>query len=230
MNREIDAALIEVLSKYDTPSLANAIETFQVRPRDTGYTRGHIRAMFPEHGTRIGFAATATITAIGEPPASEPGSDKYAALYEHVNAMPGPVLVVEHDTDVPLQVGSMWGEVNAAVFKALGAIGAVTDGTVRDTREVGPTGFSFFAANVGVSHGYVRLESVAQPVEVDGLPVAPGDLLAADQYGVLAIPIEIVHDLPAAVERVIDQEQSFIRWVRSDDFSFERLAATRVKH
>lgn len=229
MNLEINASAIAALKQWDTPTLANAIETFNARPRDTGYTRGGIRSLFPDLRIMVGFAATASIRAAGgaEP---ESGIDKYAALYEHVQTIAAPCVVVVHDHDVPVQIGSMWGEVNAAVFQALGCIGSITDGTVRDLLEVRRTGFQFFAASPGVSHGYVRLETVGEPVEVSGLVVAPGDLLAADEYGVLSIPAELAAELPDAAQRVTDREQEFIRWVRSAEFSPSTLATTRVQH
>jgi regulator of RNase E activity RraA len=76
----------------------------------------------------------------------------------------------------------------------------------------------------------VRVETIGEPVEIGGLMVAPGDLLHADQHGVLRIPLEIAAQLPAAADRVIEREQSFLRWVRSPDFDPDRLAEIRVRH
>ena len=90
--------------------------------------------------------------------------------------------------------------------------------------------FHFFASGPSVSHAYVRVESVGEPVEIGGLLVAPGDLLHADQHGVLKIPLEIAAELPAAADRVIESEQELLRWVRSDDFDPDRLAEMRARH
>jgi len=229
MTAKVDAALIKTLKQYDTPTLANAVETFDIRRRDEGYTRQGLRCMFPELGAVVGVAATATISASGEI-TSDPDIDKFADLYEHVSAQPAPTFVVVHDRDQPEQVGSMWGEVNAAVFQALGCVGSITDGTVRDLTEVRATGFQFFAAGAGVSHGYVRLETVGEPVTICGLRVEPGDLLHGDQHGVLSIPKEIAHEIPAAADRVLAREQRFIRWIRSDEFDPDQLSATRMQH
>lgn len=92
-------------------------------------------------------------------------------------------------------------------------------------------GFHFFARGPGVSHAYVRVESAGDPVMVGGLRVSPGDLIHADQHGVLLIPIEIAGALPAAAERVIAAEQSLLRWVRSPDFDTDELIERRrVRH
>jgi regulator of RNase E activity RraA len=124
----------------------------------------------------------------------------------------------------------MWGEVQSNIFKALGCAGAITDGCVRDLKEVRELGFHFFARGPGVSHAYVHVISAGEPVTIGGLTVHPGDLVHADQHGVLLIPIAIAPELPAAAETVIEREQSFLRWVRSPEFDPDRLAEMRVRH
>lgn len=221
--------LIAALARYDSPTLANAIETFDMQPRDVGFADSRIRCMFPELGRMVGFAATATIVARGAPASdwAGVGSD---ALYAHVRSVPAPRVVVVKDLDVPAGHGALWGEVNATVFGALGCVGAMTDGSVRDLDEARRMGFHFFAAGPSVSHAYVRVQAVAEPVEVGGLLIAPGDLLHADQHGVLKIPLEIADELPAAADKVIEQEQSFLRWVRSADFDPDRLTEIQARH
>jgi regulator of RNase E activity RraA len=213
--------VLEALRRYDTPTLANAIETFDVRPRDEGFANLDIRCMFPELGVMVGYAATATIRARGAAQGDQ------AALWAHVRRTPAPRVVVVQDLDDPPAHGALWGEVNASVFQALGCAGAVTDGSVRDLDEVRGIGFHFFARGAGVSHAYVRVESVGEPVVVGGLAVAPSDLIHADQHGVLLVPRDIAAELPAAADRVIEREQTFLRWVRSGDFDPDRLAEMR---
>jgi regulator of RNase E activity RraA len=180
--------------------------------------------MFPDLGVMVGYAATATIRARGKA-AGDP-----EPLWTHVRAVPAPRVVVVQDLDEPPAHGALWGEVMANTFSALGCAGAVTDGCVRDLDEVRALGFHFFARGPGVSHAYVRVESVDEPVTVAGLTVAPGDLIHADQHGVLLIPEGIAAGLPAAADRVIAAEQEFIRWVRSPDFDPDRLAEMRSRH
>ena len=152
------------------------------------------------------------------------------ALYAHARTIRAPRVVVVKDLDDPPAHGSLWGEVHATIFGALGCVGCVTDGAVRDLDEARAMGFHFFASGPSVSHAYVRVETVGEPVEIGGLLVAPGDLLHADQHGVLKIPREIAAELPAAADRVIESEQALLRWVRSDDFDPERLAEMRARH
>jgi regulator of RNase E activity RraA len=218
--------VLEALRRYDTPTLANTVETFEIRPRDQGFASWEIRCMFPEMEPMVGYAATATIRARG---ANTAGN--HAVLYEHAQAVPGPSVAVIQDLDEPPGAGALWGEVQSNIFKALGCAGCVTDGCVRDLEEVRRLGFHFFAGSVGVSHAYVRVESVATPVTVGGLEVSPGDLLHGDRHGVLLVPREIAADLPAAADKLIAREQELIGWVQSPDFSYDRLAEMRkIRH
>jgi 4-hydroxy-4-methyl-2-oxoglutarate aldolase len=219
--------VLDALRRYDSPTLANAIETFDVRPRDEGFASMEIRCLFPELGVMVGYAATATIRARGR----GDGDSDHSPLWGLVRSLPGPRVVVVEDHDDPPGVGALWGEVQSSIYKALGCAGTVTDGCVRDLKEVREMGFHFFARGPGVSHAYVRLESIGEPVRVGGLTVRPGDLVHADQHGVLLIPGEIATELPAAADRIIEREQEFIRWVRSAEFDPDRLAEMRrVRH
>jgi regulator of RNase E activity RraA len=223
---ELDPALLEAFRRFDSPTLSNAIETFSIRPRDEGYMSMNVRCLFPELRPLVGYAATATIRARGR---SAHGDQ--TALYQHVREVPRPCVVVVQDLDEPPGCGSLWGEVNATIFGALGCAGCVTNGCVRDLKEARALGFQFFARGPGVSHAYVRVETAGEPVTVGGLRVIPGDLIHADQHGVLLIPREIAAELPAAADRVVATEQSLLSWVRSSDFNADELIERRrVQH
>lgn len=224
MQEPLAPSTLDTLRRYDTPTLANAIETFDVRPRDTGYAGHEIRCVFPDMGVMVGYAATATIRARGAG-----GTDHREQLFRHVRSVPGPGVVVVQDLDDPPACGALWGEVMSTTFHALGCAGVVTDGCVRDLDEVRKIGFRFFARAVGVSHAYVRTETVGDPVTVGGLEVRPGDLLHADKHGVLLIPHDIAAEVPAAADRVIAREQTFLAWVRSPEFDPEQLGE-RLRH
>jgi regulator of RNase E activity RraA len=214
--------VIAALRRYDTPTLSNAIETFGVRPRDDGFADMSVRCMFPDLAPLVGYAATATIRARGATAdADQP------ALYDHTAATAAPRIVVVQDLDQPPGHGALWGEVQSTIFKALGCAGTITDGCVRDLNEVHAIGFQLFARGPCVSHANVRVEEVGVPVTVGGLTVNTGDLLHADQHGVLLIPREIANELPAAAAAVVAREQELLRWVRSDQFAPARLSEMR---
>jgi regulator of RNase E activity RraA len=207
------------LRRFSTPTICNAIETFNVRRRTEGFMDSTIVCRFPELGPMVAHAVTVRIRA-GEPAEREiPHPDVWRAF----ETVPRPWVVVVEDLDMH-PVGSYWGEVNASTYSALGAVGCITNGGVRDLPEVRPLGFHFFSAHVLVSHAYVHVVEVGGEVRVGGLTVRPGDLIHADQHGVTTIPPAIARDLPAAAARIESAERSLIDYARSDSVDIETLA------
>lgn len=218
--------VLDALRRYDSCTLSNAIERFDVRPRNTGYMSSKVRCIFPDLPVMVGYAATVTIRA-RDNVARRPDEP----LWRHVVSVPAPRVVVVQDVDDPPGIGAFWGEVMSTIFLALGCEGTVTNGCVRDLQEVQKMGFRYFAGSIGVSHAYVRWEDVGSEVEVGGATVRPGDIILGDRHGVLLIPAEVVEELPAAADKVIATEQELIRWVRSSEFTLDELAERRaVRH
>ena len=203
-----------------TPTICNAIETFNIGSRNEGFMDSTITCRFPEIGPVVGYAVTAKIRA-AEPPCIELSHSKVWAEFERV---PKPWLVVIEDFDYPNPVGSFWGEVNASVYKALGAVGTITNGGVRDLREVRATGFQFFSSSVLVSHAYVHIVEYGGRVVVGGLTVRPADLLHSDEHGVISIPHEIACDIPKAAQAIEAAECRLIDFARSPACRPEGLA------
>lgn len=209
---EIDPRILEELRGFSTPSVANGIETFEVRGRHEGFMDATVRCVFPELGPLVAYAATATIRA------ATPGESANRELWAHVHAMPKPCVVVVQDLDDRPGTGSLWGEVNANIHQAFGAIGVITNGCVRDLDEMRALGFHAFAGSVGVSHANVHIVDVGVPVYVGGLEVRPGDLLHADQHGVCSIPLDVAHELPDAIRKLEAGERRIIETFRGKDF------------
>ncbi len=215
--------MIEALRKITSPSVANAIETFTVRPRNQGYMSGELRALFPELGPLVGHAVTALIRA--EPAPVDGHRASIFGYWDFIQTIPEPRVVVVHDLDEPRGQGSQWGEVQANIHKALGCAGVITDGAVRDLDEVRTLGFQFVAAHISVSHAYVHLVDFGLPVKVGGLWVNPGDLVHADQHGVVTIPPDLGPRIPDAVAKIETTERRIISLCQSREFSAERLKA-----
>ncbi|GBD17268.1 4-hydroxy-4-methyl-2-oxoglutarate aldolase/4-carboxy-4-hydroxy-2-oxoadipate aldolase [bacterium HR26] len=217
----LSPAVLRALQTLNTPTVANAIETFNIRPRNQGFMDASVRCMLPGLGVMVGYAVTAKIRA-AEPPA--PGTAvPRRRMWEYILSIPEPRVVVIQDLDDP-PVGSFWGEVNANIHRALGCVGTVTNGGVRDLDEVEQLGFHLFASQVHVSHAYVHVVEIGTPVEVGGLTVHPGDLLHGDKHGVIQIPLEIAPELFRAAKEVEARERRIIEVCQSPDFSIEKLS------
>jgi regulator of RNase E activity RraA len=201
--------------------VANAIETFKVRPRTQGQMSSEIRALFPELGPLVGYAVTAVIRAEPEPLEGHRASTY--GWWDYVLSIPAPRVIVVHDLDEPRGQGAQWGEVQANIHRALGCVGTVTDGSVRDLDEVRALGFQFVAAHVSVSHADVPMVDFGLPVKLGGLWVKPGDLIHADQHGVVTIPPDIADRIPEAVAKVEADERKIIDVCKSKDFTADKL-------
>jgi len=226
MENPLSPEQIEELRSITTPTISNAIETFDVRPRNEGFMNTEIKCILPELGPMVGYAATATI--IASRPETNAAENMDRELWKHVVSMPAPRVVVVQDLDNPPGVGSLWGEVNGTIHKALGCAGTVTNGGVRDLDEVRGMGFHFFAAHVVPSHAYVHVVEIGKPVRVGGLTVHPGDLLHGDKHGVVVIPHEIAAEVAERSREVEQNERTIINFFRSPDFSPDK--AIDVQH
>jgi regulator of RNase E activity RraA len=213
--------MIAALRKITSPSVANAIETFNVRPRSQGFMSSAIRCLFPELGPLVGYAVTALIRAEPQPLQGHRAST--FGWWDYVLSVPAPRVIVVHDLDEPRGQGAQWGEVQANIHRALGAAGVVTDGSVRDLDEVRALGFQFAAAHVSVSHAYVHMVDFGLPIKVGGLWVKPGDLVHADQHGAVTIPPDIAPKIAEAVSRVEADERQIIACCQARDFSVGKL-------
>ena len=209
---------MDALLAWPVPAISNAIELFNIRPRNGGFMLPEIQCRFPQMKPMIGYAVTGIITADSPEGQRVSPPDWWAEIQKY----PEPRVAVLHDIDYPV-VGSFWGEVNANIHKALGCVGTITDGSVRDLDEAEETGFQFFSSCVSVSHAYVHMIDFGTAVKVGNLIVKPGDLIMGDKHGVISIPLEIARDVPKAAQMIEDWERRVINFCKSEDFSVEGL-------
>ena len=218
MYQTVSQETIRALSEIDCPSICNAIEGFNVRPKNVGFMLPEIKGVFRDLPPVVGYAVTGVISAVQQEGRNVSRED----WWDLIASVPEPRFIVLHDIDNP-PIGAYWGEVQSNIHKALGAVGVATDGTVRDLDEVHGLGFQFFAKEVSVSHAYVHLVEIGIPVTVGGLTVATGDLLHGDKHGVTSIPLEIASQIPDMVGTIADFERKTIELCQSSSFSMAAL-------
>jgi len=202
------------LTKFDTPTISNTIELFEIRPRSQGYMDGRIRACFPEMPPIAGYAATATMRCAF----ARRDGDVYASLDEQVRRfaeLPGTPIVVFQDLDEPA-VAATFGELMCTTYKAFGAAGLITSGPARDLDQVRRLGFPAFSNGAVCSHGYSHIVDLHTPVRVGGLEVHPGDLLHADTNGVVAIPLAIAGEIADAAAEFVKAEAGLLEYLTGD--------------
>jgi regulator of RNase E activity RraA len=216
---------LSALAKFDTPTVCNAIELFEVRPRNTGFMNATVKACFPRMPPMVGFAVTSTFRSMSPPRAG----DVYASMTQQVESfagLSGPAVMVYQDLD-DLVVSATFGEVMCSVYKAFGARGLITSGAGRDLEQVEAIGFPTFTSGAICAHGYCHTLAVNVPVTVGGICVYPGDLLHGDLNGVTTIPLEIASEIPEACAGLAAAEKIILDYVRGPNITPSGMAEAR---
>jgi len=188
-NRLSNAELLE-LRRWNTPTIYNGWE--QITAHDAGrdgFNPEPCRDFMPEMGPMIGYAVTVAIEP-SNPEHVAQNPDGWSQYRRYVGSVPGPKIVVVQDLDRPNIVGAFWGEVNSGMHRALGCVGTIIDGAIRDLDEMKCVGFKALARRLCVGHAYSHPVRWDCEVEVFGRKVRPGQLIHADKHGFLVVPRE----------------------------------------
>lgn len=191
------AELLE-LKRWNTPTIYNGWE--QITRRNAGKEGFNIEEthdFMPMLGAMVGYAVTLVI-APGDPSHLKDNISAWSEYRKYAASAPGPNIVVVQDLDKPDTYGSFWGEVNANLHRALGCVGAITDGGIRDVDEMTAAGFKVLARRLCVGHAFVIPVKWNCEVEVFGCKIQPGQLIHADKHGFLAINEEEEKELLTA--------------------------------
>ncbi len=219
---------LAALAAIDSPTVANAIERFLVRRRVDGYADLDLRCAFPDYGSMLGYAVTCTADSTTE---GRPDGAGLIGLWAALEAAPKPAVLVIKDVGPVPRKGCHMGEIMATTARALGAVGCVSDAGLRDVKEVAALGdFQYFCPGFVVSHGQPVILEVNVPVEVHGLPIAPGDLLHGDVNGLLVVPADIAGEVAAACDAVRSEERALLDLITAPGFSVEALRQWKLTH
>jgi len=228
MNATVTPEQLENLRRLDSCTLANAIETFHARLSNEGFTDGTVRCLFPRLQPMVGYAATIKIRGSAPPTTAGRYPDR-TDWWDYILSLPVPRVLVVQDVATRPGLGSLLGAVHINILHALGCVGAVTNGSVRDLPAAEGLDFQLFARNVSVSHAYVHIVEVGGAVEIAGLKIQSGDLLHGDLHGVQSIPLDIAGQISPVAERITAKERELIALCRSQEFSVEKLRAAVTK-
>lgn len=175
------------LKRMNTPTIYNGWEQITQHNRLACTNRSETYDFMPQMGPMIGYAVTVVIEP-SNPLHLKTNPNATMECLTYIANVPGPKIVVVQDLDQPNVIGSFWGEVNANRYRALGCVGTITDGAIRDVDEMTNAGFKALAARLCVGHAYNTPVKWNCPVEVFGCLIQPGQLIHADKHGFLAIP------------------------------------------
>src|SRR5947209_7708071 len=221
----VPEADLRLLRQFDTPTICNVVELFDVRPRTAGYLDRRIQACYPKLPPMVGYAATATFRSAAPPLAG----NVYSGLVEQVagfSELPGPPVVVYQDLDSPV-ASATFGEVMCTTYKAFGAAGLITSGAARDLDQVEALAFPCFADGTICAHGYCHITQIHSPVHIGGVMIHPGDLLHGDRNGVTTIPNERAGAVAEACAEYVAAETIVLDYLKAGKVSPRGYAAVR---
>ena len=219
--KKIPESLLNTFRKYDTPTIVNSLELLDSKFRTSCFTTEQMICVDTSLPPIVGYARTATISASSEVDQNTKRA-RSLAYYEYVSSGTAPFISVIQDVDERPGFGSFWGEVNSNIHNALGVIGVVTNGSVRDL-DVLSAEFQVLAGKIGLAHAYVRIEETGIPVNIFGMNVQHNDLIHADRHGSVVIPAELAEELPTAIDLMIRRERIILDASKRKDFNFEIL-------
>ena len=225
MSAKVSKEDFEFLRSIDTPTVCNLVEMVTPTRRGAGYTVRHLHCPFPDLPPMVGFARTVTIKAKD---AFGMGDASYIQrrldYLDYVAAEPRPSVMVIEDLDEEPGYGAFWGEVQSNVHQALGCLGTVTNGSVRDIPMI-PPGFQMLAGSIGPSHAYVHMVEYGGEVNVHGMTVRSNDLIHADRHGAAVVPADKIGAMKTALTGLSEREAKIIKAARAPDMTVEKIKA-----
>ncbi len=198
--------MLEELKNFDTPSITNVVATYPTHPLCLGlynpwtenwYTDQSIHCMYPELGRTVGYAVTCVY---GLP---DPDFDRlnFMDVLDALDASPQPTILVfqqKFPPEIADKVGLAGGNMTTAM-KAIGCVGAISNGPSRDLDEIRPMRFQYMLSGITPGHGGMAVHAVNVPVSVAGMDVSPGELIHMDENGACKFP---AGQLEAVLENV----------------------------
>jgi regulator of RNase E activity RraA len=214
---------LEFLRSIDTPTVCNLLEVVAPERRGFGYTVRHLHCPFPDLPPMVGFAKTVTMRAQDRVPLGEAGyMNKRLDYLDYVASDPQPSIAVIQDLDDIVGFGAFWGEVQTNVHKALGCLGTITNGSIRDIPAIAE-GFQMLAGSIVPSHAYVHVVEHNVDVTIHGMAVKSGDLVHADRHGAVIVPMDKIDAMQSAAGDLAAREAKIIAVARNRGVTVEQI-------
>jgi hypothetical protein len=218
-NPHFTAADLEILERWDTPTICNGLELIAPERRAIGFTVEPMVAADRKLPPIVGLARTGMIRAKEPPRGPVPPREDW---YDYVAAVDLPTLAVLQDIDDRPGFGAFWGEVQSTVHLALGVTGCVTNGSFRDLDMLAP-GFQIIGGRIGPSHAHVHMVQMRGEVNVFGMLVKHDDVVHADFHGAVVVPADTVRRLPDAIDLISRREKLILGMARAEGFTSAKM-------
>ena len=222
MHKALSSDQINQLRAFSTCVISDAIETFGVRLRNEGFATAGFRCLFKSFAPLVGYAATCKVRS-ADPPMVGSRYVERTDWWKHITSIPSPRVIVIQDIDQEPGTGAFLGVVHVNVLKALGCVGAVTNGAARELPGIESSGFQVFAGRLAISRAYIHIVEFGGPVQVGGLKIQPSDLIHGDRHGIIIVPGNLATQLPAVARSIAEKKQQVMELSKKPGVTFEEL-------
>jgi regulator of RNase E activity RraA len=217
MTKLTEREMLEELHNFDTPSITNVVATYPSHPLCLGlynpwsenwYTDQSIRCMYPELGRTVGYA----VTCVYGLPDPNYARLSFMDVLDALEASAKPSILIfqqKFPPEIAGKVGLAGGNMTSAM-KALGCVGAISNGPSRDIDEIRPMKFQYMLSGVTAGHGAMAVHAVNVPVAVGGMDVSPGDIIHMDENGACKFPADKLEAVLDNVRALKDEEDARI--------------------
>ncbi len=227
----LNQSILDALASFDSATVQNA--AILVRgyvDTDQDYTGPDLHQYVSAGGpVAVGYAVTSTWTPISDPTGdgAETVYSSYNAYWDALAAVGAPSIGVLQDVDKTARRGAMIGDCMATTMKAMGSVGAVVDGCVRDVPGIEEAGLSLWATGRVPGHGPFTLLSVGEAVTIADLIIRNGDILVCDRDGVTRLSPDIASDVVQACHEVRAKEDAVKAVFLAPGFDLPTWQSTR---
>ena len=222
-----DKSELDFLKQYSTTQLESALALFKLRARNEGVSLPGLQQRFPGLGRLVGYAVTCTFST---DPDDARGRRENFDYWNYLGHVAGPKVVIAIDASAQPASGSTFGKLNANIHHALGCRGIVTNGGVRDIGEFERLGLQVYSAQLTTRHGNPHFLSFEGPVSLHGATFKAGDVICADEHGVMSIPQEALPDIAEAVAEIERRLAPVISYCQSPGFGAAGLNEAVNRH
>jgi regulator of RNase E activity RraA len=213
-------SILEELCDFDTALLANTIGYIDRTPAHEWYMGGSIQSVTPTLGPTVGIAIT--VEADTSTPNNKADAAGYWQQLEQMSKMDVPTVWVVKSVGSRPDHECIIGDGMAKTLCSVGCLGLVTDGGVRDVKGLLTTGFAAYCKGTTIHHTALRFRRMNKPVKIGGITVKTGDVIHANDEGVIKLPAGCVDKLAEAAIRMRAFEHEAHLGLRRKDLSVEQ--------
>ena len=218
---------LDFLQGYSTTQLESAVALFKLRARNDGVTLPGLQQRFPALGRLVGYAVTCVFSTDAD---DARGRRENVDYWNFLHHLPGPKVVIALDASAQAASGSTFGRLNANIHRALGCRGVITNGGVRDIDDFQKLGLHVFSSHLTTRHGNPHFISFGKPVTLHGATFKTGEVVCADEHGVITIPSEALPHIAGAVDEIERRLSPVLAYCRSTGFDAAGLDEAINQH